>query len=110
MKQTDDTILENISHASTRSYQPPADQQPVYRLNAPVFFVGFMGAGKTTVARRVARLTRQACVDLDAYLERREGKTCAQIFAESGEDGFRDLESGVLRQLISGFLLRFGVI
>lgn len=75
---------------------------PLYTLHAPVFFVGFMGAGKTTVARRVARLTRQSCVDLDAYLERREGKTCADIFAEAGEEGFRAMESSVLHQFAYG--------
>jgi shikimate kinase len=92
-----DNVFENIGNASkARAYQPSADLQPLYELKCPVFFVGFMGAGKTTVARRLARLVRLSCVDLDAFLERREGKTCAEIFAESGEDGFRDIETDVL--------------
>lgn len=90
-------VFENIGNASkNRTYQPSADMQQIYTLKCPVYFVGFMGAGKTTVARRLARLVRLSCVDLDSFLERREGKTCAEIFAESGEDGFRDIETDVL--------------
>ena len=90
-------VFENIGNASkNRTYQPSADVQQIYTLKCPVYFVGFMGAGKTTVARRLARLVRLSCVDLDSFLERREGKTCAEIFAESGEAGFRDIETDVL--------------
>ena len=58
-----------------------------------------MGAGKTSVARRLARTCGVASVDMDTYLERREGKRVREIFAESGEEGFRDVESDVLREL-----------
>ena len=68
-------------------------------LKRPVFFVGFMGAGKTSVARRLARTCGIASVDMDTYLERREGKRVKEIFAESGEDGFRAVETDVLREL-----------
>ena len=60
----------------------------VGELARPVFFVGFMGAGKTSVARRLARTCGVASVDMDTYLERREGK-----------DGFRAIETDVLREL-----------
>lgn len=96
-----DTVFENISDASgNRTYEPAGPA--LFELKYPVLFVGFMGAGKTTVARRVAKLTRMPCIDLDMYLENREGKTCSQIFDEVGEDGFRDLETGVLRQFAYG--------
>ncbi len=65
-------------------------------LTRPVFFVGFMGAGKTSVARRLARTCRVASVDMDTYIERREGKKVKEIFAEGGEEGFRAIETGVL--------------
>ena len=68
-------------------------------LARPVFFVGFMGAGKTSVARRLARSCRVASVDMDTYIERREGKRVKDIFAESGEAGFRAIETEVLREL-----------
>lgn len=72
-----------------------------YELSRPVFFVGFMGAGKTSVARRLARQCHVASVDMDTYLERREGKKVKDIFAESGEDGFRAIETDVLAELVA---------
>ncbi len=71
----------------------------VGELARPVFFVGFMGAGKTSVARRLARTCGVASVDMDTYLERREGKRVKEIFAQMGEDGFRAIETDVLREL-----------
>ena len=71
----------------------------VGELARPVFFVGFMGAGKTSVARRLARTCCVASVDMDTYLERREGKRVKEIFAQAGEDGFRAIETDVLREL-----------
>ena len=74
----------------------------VGELSRPVFFVGFMGAGKTTVARKLARSCGVASVDMDTYLERREGRRVKEIFAESGEEGFRAVETDVLRELARG--------
>lgn len=70
-----------------------------YELTRPVFLIGFMGAGKTSVARRVARDAGIASVDLDTYLERREGRRIKEIFAEDGEEGFRAIETDVLEEL-----------
>lgn len=68
----------------------------------PVFFVGFMGAGKTSVSRRLARLCGIASIDMDSYIERREGRRIRDIFAEDGEGRFRDLETQVLREMTQG--------
>ncbi len=70
-----------------------------YQLKRPVFFVGFMGAGKTSVARRLARDCGVASVDMDTYLERREGKTVKEIFDEGGESLFRTIETNVLKEI-----------
>lgn len=75
------------------------DAPEAFSLSRPVFFVGFMGAGKTSVARKLARACGVAAVDMDTYLERREGKQVIDIFAESGEEGFRTVETDVLREL-----------
>lgn len=64
-----------------------------------MFLVGFMGAGKTSVARRLARTCHVASVDMDTYLERREGRKVKAIFADAGEEGFRAIETCVLREL-----------
>ena len=76
--------------------------QRTYELAKPVFFVGFMGAGKTSTARKLARIAGVASVDMDTYIERRTGKKVEQIFAESGEGGFRAVETDVLRELACG--------
>lgn len=70
------------------------------RLLRPVFLIGFMGAGKTTVARRLARTCKVASLDIDTYLERREHKSVKELFREKGEEGFRCLETSVLREVI----------
>lgn len=80
--------------------RPPVPAPPTpLTLTRPVFFIGFMGAGKTSVARRLARTCGVASVDMDTYIERREGKKVKDIFAESGEEGFRAVETQVLQEL-----------
>lgn len=64
-----------------------------------IFLTGFMGAGKTTVGRIVAERLGMPFVDLDADVEAREGREIAAIFADSGEDAFRCVETAVLAAL-----------
>ena len=70
-----------------------------YELERPVFLVGFMGAGKTSVARKLARMAGVASVDMDTYIERCEHKRVKDIFAEVGEEGFRAIETQTLYEL-----------
>ena len=58
--------------------------------------VGYMGSGKTTVGRLLARRTGRHFVDLDAEVTRAAGRPIPEVFAEWGEDAFRDLESDAL--------------
>ncbi len=60
-----------------------------------IAFVGFMGAGKSTLARRAARLLGLELADTDELIEREAGMPIATIFAERGEAGFRELEQRV---------------
>ena len=62
-----------------------------------VFLIGFMGAGKSSVGRRVATLIERPFVDLDKVVVEAAGQSIPEIFAASGEDGFRALESEALR-------------
>ena len=70
--------------------------------NQHLYLIGYRGCGKTTVARRLALLNKQTWIDADEELERRAGKTIREIFAESGEKHFRDLESQLLASLAEG--------
>lgn len=63
--------------------------------------MGLPGSGKSTVGRRVARRLGRRFLDFDSEIERREGKSIAQIFAEVGEPGFRALELELTRELAS---------
>ena len=66
-----------------------------------VFFVGFLGAGKSTLARNLGRMFHRRFVDTDRLVERRCGSTVARVFEELGEDRFRELETAVLEGLRS---------
>ena len=63
-----------------------------------IFLIGYMGAGKTTLGKAFARAMGLTFVDLDWYIEERFHKTVSQIFAERGEDGFRELEKRMLHE------------
>lgn len=65
-----------------------------------VLLVGFMGSGKTTVGRRLARLLGWSFHDFDAEVEARAGMTVSRIFALHGEARFRALEAEVGRRLL----------
>ncbi len=60
---------------------------------------GFMGAGKTTAGRKLARMCGMEFYDADVYLEEQAGKRISEIFAEQGEEAFRRLETKCLREL-----------
>ena len=64
-----------------------------------IFFVGFLGAGKSTLARNLGALFHRPHVDTDRLVERALGKSVAQVFAEDGEDAFRDAETRELARL-----------
>lgn len=64
--------------------------------------VGFMGAGKTTVGRIVARLLRWRFVDVDEEIVRREGASIAEIFCDRGEPAFRVIERRLTAELSTG--------
>jgi shikimate kinase len=61
-----------------------------------VYLVGFMAAGKTTVARALAKRLDWPAIDIDELIERREHSTVADIFTKHGEGYFRAAERAVL--------------
>ena len=65
-----------------------------------ISLIGFMGAGKTTIGKQLAQSVKCPFVDLDAYIEEKEGKTISEIFEQSGEKGFRDMEFNYLQDIL----------
>ncbi len=61
-------------------------------MDTNLYLVGFMGTGKSTVGRQVARQIGFEFIDSDHEIERRQGQPVSQIFAEQGEAKFRALE------------------
>ena len=57
-----------------------------------VYLVGFMGTGKSTVGKRLAKAINYRFIDSDDYIAKKEKKTIEQIFTEKGEAYFRSLE------------------
>ena len=66
-----------------------------------IFFVGFLGAGKSTLARNLGALFHRPHVDTDRLVERALGSSVSEIFAERGEDAFRDAETRERARLAS---------
>jgi shikimate kinase len=65
-----------------------------------IVITGFMGSGKTRLARELARRLNLEMVDLDDRVTEREGRSPAQLIVEEGEEAFRLIESDVLRELL----------
>ena len=63
-----------------------------------IFLTGFMGAGKTTLGKALAKARGLSFIDLDQYIEGRYMKSVSQLFAQLGEDGFRQIENRLLRE------------
>jgi shikimate kinase len=67
--------------------------------NRPIFLVGFMASGKSTVGKELAKGMGWRLLDTDDLVEEREQRSIERIFSESGERFFRQAESEVLRSL-----------
>lgn len=64
-----------------------------------IFLMGYMGAGKTTVGKKLAEKLNLSFTDLDWFIEHRHHKTINEIFAERGESGFREIEKEALHEV-----------
>ncbi|MBI5577200.1 MAG: shikimate kinase [Deltaproteobacteria bacterium] len=63
--------------------------------------VGFMGAGKTTVGKMLAKRLDAEFVDVDDLIEKAEGRSIREIFASPGEGAFRKMEKAAIRNVVS---------
>jgi len=72
------------------------------RLSKPIVLVGLMGAGKSTVGRRLARRLGLPFVDTDSAIEDAAGYSAAEMFERYGEKDFRDGERRLVARLVDG--------
>jgi shikimate kinase len=66
-----------------------------------LILIGLMGCGKSTVGRLLAQELGMPFADLDEVIEERQGCTVREIFRNSGEEAFREMEAEMLRELLS---------
>ena len=64
-----------------------------------IVLCGFMGCGKTTVGKIIAAELKMQFVDMDDYIEQKQGRKIKNIFSENGEDFFRDIEHEACKDL-----------
>ena len=64
-----------------------------------IIFIGYMGAGKTTIGKALSNATGMAFYDLDWYIESRMHKSVKELFDENGETGFRKIEHNMLHEV-----------
>jgi shikimate kinase len=77
-------------------------------MKRPIVITGFMGCGKSKVARALALQLDVPVVDLDDVITAQHGQTPAQLITEAGEPAFRSIESNTLRELLK--TMQTGVI
>ena len=83
-------------------YSPRRMGQPLSRTDPSIVLVGLMGAGKSTVGRRLAKRLGRPFVDSDDEIEQAAGRSIAEIFDQYGEPAFRDVERRVIARLVGG--------
>lgn len=64
-----------------------------------LFFIGFMGVGKTSVSAALGRMLKLPVIEMDQQIARNEGMTIPEIFAQKGEGHFRQCETALLEGL-----------
>ncbi len=63
-----------------------------------IVLIGFMGSGKTSVGKRLSINLKREFIDMDDFIEKREGMTVNEIFEKKGEQSFREMERELCRR------------
>ena len=65
-----------------------------------IILIGYMGCGKTTVGKSLAKLESAIFLDTDERIEEKQGRTISEIFAQDSEKAFRDMETAYLKEYV----------
>ena len=65
-----------------------------------IILTGFMGCGKTSVGIRLSYALKRTMIDTDKWIEKKQERSVSDIFAEDGEESFRQMETACIRELI----------
>lgn len=79
---------------------PAKNEQPDKPMRN-IVLIGFMGCGKSTIGRMLHNKLGFKHLDTDQMIEEKEGRPISDIFSNEGEDHFRDLETGLLRDMVN---------
>lgn len=66
-----------------------------------VILIGFMGSGKSSIGIKLSYRLKRTLLDTDKQIERKQGKSISEIFAQDGETAFRQMETAYLQELLS---------
>jgi shikimate kinase len=69
-------------------------------LHTRIVLIGYMGSGKTSTGKELAKLMQREFVDLDVYIEQKYGQTINDIFQSKGENYFREIEKTGLNEVM----------
>lgn len=102
-----ETYLMNIFDAMLENSK---NMQKKILFDSNIFLIGFMGAGKSTIAKALCQIYGMEQVEMDALIEERQGMSISQIFATYGEPYFRKLETELLMEFKdkTGFVISCG--
>jgi len=93
-------IFRMICHIKQMQDELPIAATLTAKIDRPIVLIGLMGAGKSTIGRRLAKVIERDFVDSDDEIERSAGCSISDIFSIHGEPIFRDLEQRVIFRLL----------
>lgn len=64
-----------------------------------IFLIGFMGCGKSTVAKQLSKNLHAECIEMDELIEKEQGMPITEIFEKYGEEHFRNIETELVRRI-----------
>lgn len=73
-----------------------------YSMANNIYLIGFMGVGKSAVAKELQKKLDLLLIEMDQEIVNRQGMEISEIFAQHGESFFRDLESSLIREIANG--------